>query len=193
MPVTKIPAEAYSLRTEHKIPEWGTFYVRQWERTENGTTYYGGELAAYTSYGAYAYHWTHCAEPFKAFLCQIDFDYFMQKAYPKYQEFDFDGSLAAIRGVVLDHRRRTDIDAKTAATIWEGLQDIEDGGDCGAHAFVEALYRVDKLRKVTQAPYEYSRERASAQAEGFWRELWPLFTAALRTEMAANLATKESA
>lgn len=183
MGVVKVPCEAYTVRTDHPYPEWGTFYLRPWQRAENGATYYGGELAAYTSFGTYAYHWTHCGEPFKSFLGEIGFDYFMGKAEPKYLEFDFDASLAAIRRLVLEHRRCTDIDAETAAAIWEGLRNIESNGDCGGHAFVDALYSIDELREVTQEPYEYARERPSAQAVGFWRELWPLFLSELRAEM----------
>ena len=185
----KIPSEAYRVRTEGTCPEWGTFYLRDWAHTERGTTYYGGELVAYTSFGTYGYHWTHCGEPFKAFLCDLEFSYFMQKASTEYKEFDFDASLAAIRRTVLEHRRATDIDKATAKDIWEALQNIEAGGDNGGHTFVGDLYAIAKLSRVTQEPYEYARERPSAQALGFWRELWPLFTGALRQELAAQQVT----
>lgn len=183
MSVRKLPCEAYHLRTAERFGEHGTVYLREWQQEHNGSIHYGGEIVANTSFGVYGHYWTHCGVPFKRFLTGLEFHYFMEKACEKFKEFDFDASLASIRRAVIEHRKDTSIDKPTAAAIWSQIKDIESSGNNGGHQFVADLYAIDELRRVTQEPYEYAREHPTAQAVGFWRELWPLLVAELKREI----------
>lgn len=188
MSVERIEVEGYKVRTAGPCPEWAHIFVREWTRARHDGIAYGGEIAIHGSFGTYAYTWTHCCVSFKQFLIGVEFHYFMEKASPQFKEFDFDGSLANIREAVLRARRIGDIDRRTAAVTWEGFDDIRSEGNGGAHKFVSDLYDIEALRRVTQEPYEFVRERPTAACTGFWRELWPPFIDELKREVAAQPA-----
>lgn len=183
--VHKGVADVYTVRTANG--EWGTVFVDGWTAPPvAGETEprYGGHFSAVTTFGQYGATWTHCGMPFKQFLVGLERDYFMSKAAPqgKYREFDRQATLEGLRAALFEARRHTDIDRADARAIFDGLRALDDG-DGGPSDLVRSLYDIRELRRLTQEPYEFLRERMDPQAEGFWRHLWPLLLGQWRTEV----------
>lgn len=188
--VSKDAADMYRVRTANG--DSGVVFVHAWtvpaSRPEQ-QPYYGGHFAAVTSFGEYGATWTHCGLPFLEFLCSLEFDYLMTKAAPEghYRRYDHDATIASLRRLVSEGRRQGDIGKDDAREVWEALDRLARE-DNGGHALITELRDVPKLRILTREPYEFIRETPSANARGFWTDLWPLLLTQWRAEILAREA-----
>lgn len=193
MSVTKTTdAEVYSVRSKH---EWATIMLRCWSRQANvGTphegTYYCGEILINSTFGAWAYVWTACGEPFKQFLMHAEFDYVFTKFMgSRLEVWDGEGSTKSLRRLLLEYRRIGDLDKDEARELWDAINANESELECSSSDFVNCAERMaDEIDcrgvyRLLSEPWEITTTKDDPQAVGFWRELWPEFTAALNAEL----------
>lgn len=193
MSVTKTTdAEVYIVG---KNFERATIVLRCWSRPANvGTphecTYYCGEILINSTFGCWANVWTACGEPFKRFLLDAEFDYVFTKFMgTKLEVWDGEGSVAALRRSVLEHRRWGDLDKDESRRLWDEINSNESELVSSLDDFVECCSSIADdidsrgIYRLLADPWELGSTQHDHQAVGFWRELWPEFTAALAEEL----------
>lgn len=203
MPVTKTLRECYEIRDGRPGGEWANITLHCWDRLANaGTphegTYYCGEITIQSSFGTWGHIWTACSNPFKQFLLEAEFDYVFGKFLGAgLHEFDGEGSMRALRRDLIEQRRLSMLDKDEARELWEALKDCEEEATSSEHDWVNALSQAARdLRqgsptcaaRFLSEPWEHIERRPKPCAVSFWRELWPMFTQALREELAADCA-----
>jgi hypothetical protein len=188
-------AEVYSVRKDY---EWATIVLRCWSRPANvGTpherTYYCGEIIINSTFGCWANVWTACGEPFKQFLLDAEFDYVFTKFMgAKLEVWDGEGSVKSLRRLLLEYRRIGDLDKEEARKLWDEIDANEYELESSSNDFVECASRIADdidsrgVHRLLSEPWELTTTQHDHQAVGFWRELWPEFTQALRAEVAAE-------
>jgi hypothetical protein len=201
MPVTKTLRECYEIRDGRPGGEWANITLHCWDRRANvGTphegTYYCGEITIQSSFGTWGYIWTACADPFKEFLQQVEFDYAFGKFMgSKLDEFDGDGSMRAMRERIIEHRKHDWLSKADARALWDELEDRESEATCSGNDWVRALQdaaaslRLDPKPDAAEflsEPWEYIQTRPKPCAVNFWRTLWPEFIGALKRETGAR-------
>lgn len=185
-------AEVYSVRKDH---EWATIVLRCWSRPVNAggrdTTYYCGEIIINSTFGCWANVWTACGNPFKQFLLDAEFDYVFTKFMgTKLEVWDGEGSVESLRRQLLEYRRIGDIDKDEARSLWDEINANEHELESSLNDFVECADRIASnidsrgVYRLLSEPWELTTTQHDHQAVGFWRELWPEFTRALRAEQA---------
>lgn len=194
MPVTKTVRECYEVRENR---EWANITLNCWSRpanvgTQHESTYYCGEIAIQSSFGTWGYIWTACANPFKEFLQEVEFDY----AFGKFMganlvQFDGDGSMRAMRERIIEHRQYTNLSKADARALWDALNEIESWATTSENDWVNALgdaaqsLRLDRKPAAAEflsEPWEYIQTKPKPNAVNFWRKLWPSFVAELKAE-----------
>lgn len=194
MSVTKKTRECYEVRNRG---EWANITLHCWQRPVSGGTYHCGEIVINSSFGAWANTWTACGVPFKQFLCGVDFDYAFTKFMgAKLNLFDGEATLNEIKREIIRQRRRTDLNAESAREVWElldwGRENI-DGGN--ATAFGHEMIQIGEALHYGHPMKDYFLDasgwpnvtRYDYQAVGFWRDIWPEFTEALKAETAEGV------
>lgn len=197
MSVTKTVRECYEVRDGKPGGEWANITLHCWDRRANvGTqhegTYYCGEITIQSSFGTWGYIWTACANPFKEFLQEIEFEYAFGKFMgSKLEQFDGEGSMRAMRERIIENRRRDWLSKADARALWDALKDCESEATCSENDWVRALgdaaasLRLDRRPDAAEflsEPWEYIQTRPKPRAVNFWRTLWPEFIGALRAE-----------
>jgi len=202
MPVTKTVRECYEIRDGRPGGEWANITLHCWNRLANAGTpqdgiYYCGEITIQSSFGTWGHIWTACANPFKQFLLEAEFDYVFGKFMGAgLHEFDGEGSMRALRRRLIEHRRLSMLDKDEARALRDALKDCEEEATSSENDWVNALSdaaRDMRLESFYAArflgePWELSATSPTSCAVSFWRELWPMFTEALREELAAECA-----
>lgn len=196
-------ADVYSVRKNH---EWATIVVREWADTEvDGKQRQRGEILINSSFGAWSQFWGAPGCRFKKFLLQISMDYafgrFMQR--DQLDEYDGDATVRSLRKRVVLARKERRISKVTAAWLRDQIDDEVERMERNADGFIEACGSIlheadqcwspaevrrdiDDLRDQLDEAWYRTETRTNPQAVGFWRELWPEFTQALRAEVAAD-------
>lgn len=193
MTVTKTVRECYEVREKH---EWANITLACWSRTANrGTqhegTYHCGEITIQSSFGTWGYVWTACGVPFKQFLIKAEFDYVFTKFMgTRLRRHDGDGTLQQLKRDIIQERRLTCLDRDEAREVWDAVRQesdrIEsDETSCG-YALMEVASQIGSKHPMHDHfadPSAWPRvTKPDPQAASFWRELWPLFVAELKTE-----------
>lgn len=195
MSVRKTLRECYEVRSNG---EWANITLAGWERMANlGTKhegiYYCGEITIHSSFGTWGYIWTACANPFKEFLQQVEFDYaFWKFMGTKLHRFDGEASVREMFNWIIHDRKIHSLSKDQAREAWDALEYVRSMAECGEHDFGTAMMDVARslderhpLRDDFADPYSWPRRtKCDAQAQGFWRQLWPLFIEALKQEEA---------
>ena len=192
MSVTKSTAERYAVHTSGG--EYASIVLRDWSRPVNidqvrTTTYYCGEIQIHSSFGSWANTWTACGVPFKQFLLGAEFEYlFIKFMGTKFRVFDGEASFKSLVEKVLRDRREGGIGKEEARDIYGDLDDAQEELEAGSDSFVNTLFRLMEDRrgrafKMFAEPWDLIVRKPDCQAVGFWREIWPEFTAALREEL----------
>jgi hypothetical protein len=186
-------AEVYIVRKNH---EWATIMLRCWSRpanvgTEHKHTYYGGEILINSTFGCWANVWIACSDPFKQFLLDAEFDYvFTRFMGTRLEVWDGEGSVKSLRRLLLEHRRIGELDKDEARRLWDAIEANELDLAPSLDAFVECASSIaddidsKSVYRLLSEPWELTTTQHDHQAVGFWREIWPEFTAALKAEMA---------
>lgn len=193
MTISKDTFDAYRITNNG---EWASIALRTWSRPINDgkETYYCGEILIRSSFGNFNNCWTACGVPFKEFLLDVDWDYFMQKCGCTTHVYDGPATLRHIQREILRQRRDHDFDARQARDLWDAVCDADteiiDGLNQMVLAMQGAETEVVPDREVIEflaEPRYFQITKPNPQATGFWRELWPEFVAELRRELSAEV------
>ena len=195
MPVTKTTRECYEVRDGQRGGEWANITLACWDRPvgrgPGRDTYYCGEITIQSSFGTWGYIWTACASPFKQFLQKVEFDYVFTKFMgTKLGRFDGEASVRKAFKWITEGRRRGEMSKHEAREAWDALDDVRSVAECGEHDFGTAMMDVARslddrhpLHDNFADPCGWPRcTKYDVQAQGFWRQLWPLFIEALKAE-----------
>lgn len=185
MSITRTTVEAYRVQKDH---EWATIVVQGWQRNGSGrasdTLMEQGEILVHSSFGSWGHQWCNLGRSIKPFLAGVSFDYLMGKLLPgELREFDFAASLDSWKKHLKAARRCRDLDAEQFREIWDASC---DSNECGIEMF---MHRLEESRPFELRDHPlwdsingYAVCRDNSMATAFWRELWPLFVAAVRAE-----------
>jgi hypothetical protein len=154
--------DRFIIRKEH---EWAFVYVD--EKT--------GVFACYSSFGTYAYCWTHIGDrTLKQFLSGLNFDYFMGKTRRDYLRFDFDATVEGIKQHIKEGRRNGDLTKAEARAAWGSIEDLSD--ENSPDRFADSLYWSKPLMHAYGNDMcDVCRERPDPDSRGFWKTIWPEF------------------
>lgn len=138
----------------------------------------GNTLLVHSSYGSYAYYWSHPGDSIRRFLVGCDTSYIASKLCPMSWRpvVDFEASTKRIRERILELRRCSEISREDAREEWN-LADFED--EVGMQEWYAETHLADcyeYLATVKYPPY----------LDGLLEHLWPLFVDKLREELAAE-------
>lgn len=180
MPVTKTVADRYTVR---HAGEYAAIFVNEWSEPGEKSMRYLGEIAINSSFGSWAYQWSACGMPFRAFLAQLDHGYLMGKlAGASAYVFDGEASMQSAFDQVLKARRQREIDRDEARDLWDALVDVQDDAASGSSLFVYLLSGIEDKHGILDEPWYMVTQKENPQMAGFLRDLWPEFVAALRAE-----------
>jgi hypothetical protein len=196
MPVTKTTRECYEVRDGQRGGEWANITLACWDRMANVGTkhegiYYCGEITIQSSFGTWGYIWTACANPFKEFLAGAEFDYVFTKFMgTKLDRFDGDASVREVCKWITEGRRDGSLSKSEAREAWDALEDVRSVAEYGEHEFGTAMMDVARSLDDRHPLHDHFADpcgwprctKYDAQAQGFWRQLWPLFIEALKAE-----------
>jgi hypothetical protein len=195
MPVTKTTRECYEVRDDRRGGEWANITLACWDNPPQGYTrtsmYYGGEIQIHSSFGSWGHFWSSCAVPFKRFLIGAEFDYVFTKFMgTKLDRFDGEASAREVLKWIIEDRRRNGMSKAEAREAWEAFDDVRSMAECSEYDFGTAM--MDVARSLDQRhpmhdnfadPCGWPKvTKYDMQAQGFWRQLWPLFIEALKAE-----------
>jgi hypothetical protein len=159
--IDHVEIEHFVVRANH---EWATVVLRFGERDGR----YWGTLLVDSSFGAYGHTWTHCGEPFPAFLADIDADYLLGKISTRV--LDEKKMVESIRRTLLRMRRDNQISAEQAREAWTCV--TECYGNYDGPVLANQLYEAAEM--PTEFDWcEISTQDWPQQAKAFARKLWP--------------------
>jgi hypothetical protein len=197
MPVTKTTRECYEVRDGQRGGEWANITLACWDRPvgrgPGRDTYYCGEITIQSSFGTWGYIWTACSTPFKHFLTKVEFDYVFTKFMgTKLDRFDGEASVLKAFKWITEGRRRGEMSKHEAREAWDALDDVRSVAECGEHDFGTAMMDVARSLDDRHPLHDHFADpcgwprctKYDCQAQGFWRQLWPLFIEALKAEQA---------
>mgnify|MGYP000659772930 CR=1 FL=1 len=189
----------YRVRGGHGGYEWATICVDGWEVKNGDDTRYVGEILIHSSYGNWAYQWTHMGQPFYQFLATSERDYVASKfmgsdAY----EYDGEGTVQEFRKDVLRQRRSDGMSNEYARAVWDFIDENESRMETSERDFVEAVEELHQslrdemlgghlplpLQYFLSDPYERVMSRLNPAFTNFWKELWPQFINNLQSSAA---------
>ena len=186
--------DVYRIRATH---EWATIVVFGWQATGNdGTPRECGEVLVNSSFGQWAYSWGHMGVSVKRFLIGAERGYMAGK-FMAADAYKLDGPLSVreLRARIIAWRKCDDFTKIEARTAWDYLEEREVELEANTHDFVGAMQQAETelvmsrgLRRFFQEPWEHLQTSLDIQFQGFWREIWPVFVAALRRELEASPA-----
>jgi len=197
MPVTKSMRECYEVRDGRRGGEWANITLNCWDNppypgTARPSMYYCGEITIHSSFGTWGYIWTACAVPFKQFLQKAEFDYVFTKFMGhKLDRFDGEASVREVRKWILTDRLNLSLDKAEAREAWDAVDEVASMAECSEHDFGTAMMDVARTLGSQHSMHDNFADasfwprctRYDAQAEGFWKHIWPLFMDALKTEL----------
>ncbi|MCV0371118.1 hypothetical protein [Filomicrobium sp.] len=153
---------------------WAIATIREWRG--------GGQIDVQSDFGSYAYTWTAIGDrSLREFLCDLSFDYFMNKAMGgSYELFDEGKTINSIKAEIFRLRESGVIDRRIAH---EWRDDVDDCGDAGSeHLFAERLMRCDWFNKVFDV-YPPIETVDNPQARAFWDGPWQALCTHWRQEL----------
>ncbi|OAN53856.1 hypothetical protein A6A04_13265 [Paramagnetospirillum marisnigri] len=136
-----------------------------------------GLVAIQSSYGAFNHIWPpqHRSQPLGEFIATLDFDYFMTKTRgTAAREFDFDGTVANIRGWIKRARRERGISKDVARDAISALDAIDHTTSSDYFA-TQICDDADLMQALGSEWYEAFRTRYTPECEWFWKTIWADF------------------
>lgn len=186
MTVRKDTAEIYRIRSNGG--EWATIALTNYESHGESGMRYGGEIMILSTFGNFAYHWSHCGVPFKQSLQKMDFSYFMNKAHgPNYRIYDGPGTFQYLLTRVFNLRREGQLTKQEARDLYIAFKASRDEAETSLNDFVRVVLEETEIlpakkQRYFEEPYEYEVQRQDPQLLGFWKEIWPEFVKELAAE-----------
>lgn len=159
---------------------WAHIFIRYGTaRQHNGAPRYWVHVAIISDYGSFGYCWTHIGEDWRKFLAGLDMHYAMQKFMGAHFRVPLTGEEARARAkaIVLDGRRKQGWPKTVARTLWNAAEEAET--DDGCSTFLRAWDNCSAGLFYSYELWDSRWDKVNPQAEGFWRDIWPHFAAAL--------------
>lgn len=196
MPVTKTTRECYEVRDGKRCGEWANITLACWDNPpQPGYTrtsmHYGGEIQIHSSFGSWGHSWSACGVPFKRFLTDAGFDYVFTKFMgTKLDRFDGEASAREVLKSIIEERRTNGMSKAEAREAWDAFDNVRSMAECGEHDFGTAMMEVAHSLGRRHPMHDNFADpcgwpkvtKYDVQAQGFWRQLWPLFVEALKAE-----------
>lgn len=177
MNIVKTTMDCYRIRNngEHATICLSGYHLQRDDR-------HGCELLINSSYGSFAYHWSHCGEPYRKFLIGLDKGYLLGKLVPQKDLYEYDnvGSLRALRQHILENRREDVLGKGWARKLWDSSCDLDSF--LSAEEFVSAIQEDNELNKLNE-PWDFCRTKQCARYDHFWNEIWVPFVNQLKEEV----------
>ena len=142
-------------------------------------------LAISSSYGGYAFAWSHPGPDFKLFIANIGRDYVCMKMVGRDREFDTDATAAVIRALIADLREAGKLTDDQAESEELHVDEFESqGGEAG---FNEWLGNTRHLAEADPSKdlYHLWRDTDGRRSRDFYAlydKFWPLLKAELLRE-----------
>ena len=169
----KSTVEKYDIRWNRG--EWALFTID----LETNT------MQCHSSFGDYAYSWSHPGESFKKFLIGLERDYEYLLGKVSNTEFDFEESIKNWKEMIIEYRRDGSLDKEAARDCWQVIADcesygVEEEGYCYCKVaenstirenFLDAWEIFDGVKSFPPA------------AMTFGKVIWPMFCNVLREEL----------
>ena len=202
MPVTKTTRECYEVRDGKRGGEWANITIACWDNPPQPgyartSMYYGGEIQIHSSFGSWGHAWNACAVPFKSFLIGSEFDYVFTKFMgTKLDRFDGEASVREVRKWITDERKVRGLSKSEARDAWDEFESVRSMAECGEHDFGTAMMDVARSLSSHHPMHDNFADpcgwprctRYDRQALEFWKQLWPMFTDALKAEAVEAIA-----
>lgn len=137
---------------------------------------------AHSSFGTYAFHWTHTGSDPIAFLNRISFDYAMSKfRSPDDEVVDFpELSKKLFKGLIRE-RKAFNIDKDQARQYFEEIREICDNVSAPVSLVQYLLWRTEMSDEILDDKYSFSiPSKHSADCYGFWEQIWTPFISQLK-------------
>lgn len=203
MPVIKTLRECYEVRDGRRGGEWANITLRCWDNPPHAGTsrtemYYCGEIVIHSSHGNWANTWTACGEPFKQFLLDVEFDYIFGKFMGNnLHRFDGPATVKQIRQDILTRRRHGELTKFEAKEVWDAVDFDLERLEADEHSYGHTMLYIPNELVSTHPMRDYFADPSGwprsthydRAASNFWRDLWPLFTEALRMELEESATT----
>lgn len=161
------PIERYIVRGEgDRRGEWAFIYLDEEK----------GVFTACSSYGDYAYIWSHHGDrSLKAFLRDLDFDYFMGKTRGRdYKRFDFHATIKGMKEYIADARRQLDLTKDEARDAWTDIEELAGDSTDSVDLFVDRVYASQAIGEAYGHDFgDVIRNNPDRQCKGFWDVIWP--------------------
>lgn len=141
-----------------------------------------GTISILSSYGNYSNHFSSTGQPFKDFLMNLNFDYFMTKTTKDYMKFSIKKTIEEFKKMVLGTRREKEITKEEAKICIEELNDIDDS--CDEQYYLSDMIDGTIFEKIFihESIHEYFQQEVDIQCKGFWEYIWPKFLEILTKE-----------
>lgn len=182
--ITEKAVTSYTVRTVDG--DYGTVALEVGEHSVS--------VLAESSFGSFGYHWSSTGLDPVGFLKRISFDYTMLKFRgTDYEVYDQDATEASLKTQIIATRRRRNIEAEDARSLFEEVADVCDART--VNEFKSNMYRSGNL---LTAIYEndYSsveaKLRYDPQCVGFWDSIWLPLMDHLAKNMQGALVVEQS-
>ena len=190
--------EVYRIRAGYHDQEWATIAIKGWQVPADAycsTPREIGEILIHSSFGSWAYQWSHLGVEFKAWLAGNRDRSYMAEKFLGSAAYKFDGekTVKGLRERVIEQRRHGGLRKEEARLIWDWIEENELELETSPDSFVNKMYDgprdCDELTRSTGArffeePWEHIATSLDRPFDGFWTQVWPVFRQALREEMA---------
>lgn len=173
--------------------DWATICLQYYsvpDKLSYGEHRQGVELLVHSSYGSWAYHWSHCGCDGRQFLIDGSKQYIMGKLVPQQDRYVFDpkASEKALRRHILELRRTGDLPKGKARDMYDAACDLDSF--LTPEGFVGAVQE-SKILGWMQEPWEFCRKSMCPTIDWFWDRLWVQLTAQLKEELANEPSVTE--
>ncbi|WP_101048891.1 hypothetical protein [Macromonas nakdongensis] len=194
--------DVYHVRASH---EWATIAVKGWQAIDvDQRPREIGEILIHSSYGSWAYRWSHLGKPFKGWLAEADDPSYIAGKFLGSEAYVFDGekTVRQLRQSLLEHRKTGDITKGDARAIWDWIEYNEYDLESSSDRFVERMRDCEDeadwptqsgrfkdatpergARYFLQEPWERIATSLDRSFVRFWEVLMPVFQQALRDEI----------
>lgn len=165
--------------------DWATICLQYYsvpDKLSYGEHRQGVELLVHSSYGSWAYHWSHCGCDGRQFLIDGSKEYIMGKLVPQQDLYVFDpkASEKALRRHILEYRRDGALSKGKARSMYDACCDLDSF--LTSEEFVSVVQDCEGLSWIRE-PWDFCRTRMCPTIDQFWDKLWVQLTAQLKEEL----------
>lgn len=169
--ITKSTIENYKLRHESGM-YWADINIDAKGKT--------GRIQIASDFGDWQYYWGACGLSFKEFLIKLDIHYVAGK-FGESHWFDIDKTIKLNKEILIDYRKREEIDEDIARKGWIELEELADCDN--SNDFHNRWYEQKSLYTIFDGERPDSSYSVSPRFKEFWNKLWPVFCDELRSEL----------